>query len=514
MKTAQQLYEGVEIPGEGPVGLITYMRTDSTHLSKDALEMVRGYVTKNFGERYLPEKPNFYTSSNKDAQEAHEAIRPSTLDYPPRRVAGALSQDQLKLYTLVWERFLACQMVPAQWDSTAVTITGGTDPKQPCVFRATGRVLVFDGFYKATGVPHSADEQTLPGLAEGKPVAPFGMDVQQKFTPPPPRYSEASLIKVLESEGIGRPSTYASIISVIQDRNYVEKLEGRFRATDLGEVVTDKLVEAFPEIIDVGYTREMESQLDKVEEDHIDWVEMLRKFYTPFKKALKIAETELVHAKAETVPAPDKYKCADCGAGLVYRFGRNGRFLSCSRYPDCKYASPVDRKGAPQPAAEAVDVACHKCGSAMTRRIGRFGPFLGCSRYGDKKSPCDGILNLDKKGKVEAPSQPPLVTELKCDKCERPLNLRNGIRGPWLGCSGFPKCRARGKWNELEPAARDKLLAQMEAHDRANPIPIIKSMSGKPLTDAKGKPLPEAAPVGNQAAAEQTLEAVADELGV
>ena len=514
MRTAQQLYEGVEIPGEGPVVLITYMRTDSTHLSKDALEMVRGFITRNFGERYLPEKPNFYTSSNKDAQEAHEAIRPSTLDYPPRRIAGALSPDQLKLYTLIWERFLACQMVPAQWDSTAATITGGTDPKQPCTFRATGRVLVFDGYYKATGVPHSADEQTLPALAEGRPVSAFGMDVLQKFTPPPPRYSEASLIKVLESEGIGRPSTYASIISVIQDRNYVEKVEGRFRATDLGEVVTDKLVEAFPEIINVGYTREMETQLDKVEEDHIDWVEMLRKFYGPFKKALKVAEEELVHAKAETVPAPDKYKCAQCGAGLVYRFGRNGRFLSCSRYPDCKYASPVDRSGAPQPAAETVDVACHKCGSPMTKRIGRFGPFLGCSRYGDKDNPCDGILNLDKKGKVEAPSQPPLITDLKCEKCERPLNLRNGIRGPWLGCSGFPKCRARGKWNELEPAVRDKLIAQMEAHEKANPIPIIRSLAGKPLTDAKGKPLPDAPPVGAQPEAEQTLEAVADELGV
>ncbi len=513
MRTAQQLYEGVDIPGEGPVGLITYMRTDSTHLSKDALDLARGYIQKHFGERYLPEKPNFFTSSNKDAQEAHEAIRPTNPEYSPRKVGSALSADQLKLYTLIWERFLACQMVPAQWDSTAVTIRGGTDKSRELTFRATGRVLVFDGFYKATGVPHGGDEQTLPVVAEGKPVAPFGMDVTQKFTSSPPRYSEASLIKVLESEGIGRPSTYASIISVIQDRKYVEKLEGRFRATDLGEVVTDKLVEAFPEILNVGYTRDMETQLDKVEEDHIDWVDMLRKFYAPFRKALKTAEEELTHAKAETVPAPEQYKCAQCGSGLVYRFGKNGRFLSCARYPDCKYASPVDRNGVPQPAAETVDVACHKCGSPMTKRVGRFGPFLGCSRYGDKTSPCDGLLNLDKKGKVEAPSPPPLVTELKCDKCERPMNLRNGIRGPWLGCSGFPKCRGRGKWNELEPAVREKLIAALEAHEKAHPIPIIKTMSGKPLTDAKGKPLPEAQPVGTTES-NATLETVADELGV
>ncbi|MBS0196129.1 MAG: type I DNA topoisomerase [Planctomycetes bacterium] len=513
MRTAQQLYEGVEIPGEGPVGLITYMRTDSTHLSKDALDLARGYIQKHFGERYLPEKPNFFASSNKDAQEAHEAIRPTNPEYSPRKIGSALSADQLKLYTLIWERFLACQMVPAQWDSTAVTIRGGTDKSRELTFRATGRVLVFDGFYKATGVPHGGDEQTLPVVSEGKPVAAFGMDVTQKFTSSPPRYSEASLIKVLESEGIGRPSTYASIISVIQDRKYVEKLEGRFRATDLGEVVTDKLVEAFPEILNVGYTRDMETQLDKVEEDHIDWVDMLRKFYAPFRKALKTAEEELTHAKAETVPAPEQYKCAQCGSGLVYRFGKNGRFLSCARYPDCKYASPVDRNGAPQPAAETVDVACHKCGSPMTKRVGRFGPFLGCSRYGDKTSPCDGLLNLDKKGKVEAPSPPPLVTELKCDKCERPMNLRNGIRGPWLGCSGFPKCRGRGKWNELEPAVREKLIAALEAHEKAHPIPIIKTMSGKPLTDAKGKPLPEAQPVGTTES-NATLETVADELGV
>lgn len=512
MRTAQQLYEGVDIPGEGPVGLITYMRTDSTHLSKEALDSVRGFISKQYGEKYLPEKPNFYTSSNKAAQEAHEAIRPNYVERTPRQLASVLNPDQLKLYTLIWERFVACQMVPAQWDATTVLITGGRGAK--CTFRAGGRTLVFDGFYKATGVPQSAEEQNLPKLAEGTKVAPFALDVDQKFTSPPPRYSEASLIKVLESEGIGRPSTYASIISVIQDRNYVEKLDSRFAATDLGEVVTDKLIEAFPAILNVGYTREMESELDKVEEEHIDWVQMLHKFYGPFKDALRSAETDLKHAKAETIPAPDEYKCPTCGSGLVYRFGKNGRFLSCSTYPTCNYASPCDRDGVPRPAAQTVDVACPKCNSPMTKRVGRFGPFLGCSRYGDKLQPCDGILNLDRKGKVEAPSMPPLVTSLACEKCGRPMNLRNGVRGPWLGCSGFPKCRGRGKWNELEPAVSEKLTQEMAAHEKANPIPIIKTLAGQPLTDASGKPLATAKPVGGADEEAASMEAIADELNL
>ncbi len=512
MRAAQQLYEGVEVPGEGSVGLITYMRTDSTHLSGESIEMARGYIKAKFGEKYLPEKPNFFTSSNKDAQQAHEAIRPTSVEYTPARLRSALTPDQFKLYQIIWERFVSCQMVPAQWDSTTVLIKGGRDAARPCTFRASGRVLVFDGFYKASGVPLGGDEQNLPPVAEKMPVAPFAMDVDQKFTAPPPRYTEASLIKVLESEGIGRPATYASIIGVIQDRKYVEQLERRFYATDLGEVVTDKLIEAFPEILDVGYTRDMEKELDKVEEDHIDWVQMLHRFYEPFKKALKAAETNLVHAKAETVPAPDEYKCPTCGAGLVYRFGKNGRFLSCSRYPDCNYASPVDREGVPRPAAETVDVACPKCGSAMTKRVGRFGPFLGCSKYNDKAAPCDGILNLDKKGRVTAPSMPAMPTEVLCEKCQAPLVLRNGVRGPWLSCSRFPKCRGRGKWGELAEDVRGGLEKSLKAHELAHPIPIIKTMTGKPLTDTMGKPLPEAAPVGQTGDEPETFESVAEEM--
>ncbi|MFN9992974.1 MAG: type I DNA topoisomerase [Phycisphaerales bacterium] len=515
MRAAQQLYEGVDVPGEGPVGLITYMRTDSTHLSGEAIAMARDHVKRAYGDRYLPEKPNFFTSSNKDAQEAHEAIRPTSLEYPPSRVRKALNDDQFKLYTLIWERFVACQMTHAEWDSTAITIKGGVTA-DACAFRATGRVLVFDGHYRVSGVPRAGDEQTLPTIGEGTALAPIALRPEQKFTSPPARYTEASLIKVLESVGIGRPSTYASIISVIQDRKYVEQLERRFYATDLGEVVTDKLVEAFPGIMDVGYTRDMEKELDKIEEEHLDWIEMLRKFYGPFKDSLAKAETNLVHAKAESTPAP--YSCPKCGSGTVFKFGKNGRFLSCATYPACDYASPVDRDGKPRPAAETVDVACIKCGSAMTKRVGRFGPFLGCSRYNDKERPCDGLLNLDKKGKVTAPSVPPMATELPCPACKAPLNLRGGLKGPWLSCSRFPKCRGRGKWNEIEESQRHALELALKNHELKHPVAVVKTMSGRALTDSRGKPLPSAPVVGasmdDQMASEGSLEAVADELGM
>ncbi len=503
MRAAQQLYEGVDVPGEGPVGLITYMRTDSTHLSGQALEMARGFILKHYGEKYLPEKPNFFASSNKAAQEAHEAIRPTSLEHTPNKLRNVLKPDQFRLYQLIWERFVACQMAHAQWDVATVLIEGplGTPALRGgsaedrrnarCTFKATGRTLVFDGFYKVTGVPPAADTATLPKLAEQQRVHPFAIDAEQKFTSPPARYSEASLIKTLESEGIGRPSTYASIIQVIQDRKYAEQIERRFYATDLGEVVTDKLVEGFPKIMDVGYTRDMEGELDKVEDDHLDWIDMLRRFYGPFSRALDEAHEGMTHAKAEVTPAPKEYRCAVCGSDLVYRFGKNGRFLSCSNYPECTYACPVDREGRPRP-AEHVNVACVKCGGPMIKRNGRFGPFLGCAKYNDDKDPCDGILNIDKNGHVVAPSQPPLLTDLPCPKCQSPMNLRNGIRGPWLGCSRFPKCRGRGKWTDVPETQRRELEAALAAHDKANPVPIVRTLDGKPLTDAKGKPLPEA----------------------
>ncbi|MCC7389875.1 MAG: type I DNA topoisomerase [Phycisphaerales bacterium] len=515
MRTAQSLYEGVDIPGEGPVGLITYMRTDSTHISGEALTMARDYIGRTFGDKYLPEKPNFYTSSNKAAQEAHEAIRPTSLAFPPEKVKRALNNDQFRLYQLVWERFVACQMVPAEWDATTVTIVGGSDEATKrrsdggkttsLTFRASGRVLVFDGHYRVSGVPNGGDEATLPKLAETQPLSPVAIDPRQKFTAPPSRYSEASLIKTLESEGIGRPSTYASIIQVIQNRKYVEQLGRAFYATDLGEVVTDKLVEAFPKLMDLGYTRQMETQLDQIEEEHLDWIEMLSQFYQRFKTSLDRAHEELGHAKAEIVPAPPEYRCEKCGSSLVYRFGKNGRFLSCSTYPDCNYAAPVDRDGKPR-TVDVVNVRCPKTGCPMARRTGRFGPFLA-TILPEGAAQGDGlILNIDKKGHVNAPSQPPILTDLECEKCGKPLNLRTGARGPWLGCSGFPKCRGRGKWAGLPDDKKAALEAQLETHDKAHPIPIITTLDGRALTDKNGKPVKDA-PTVDQLVLESMEEA-------
>jgi len=324
MRTAQQLYEGVEVGNLGSVGLITYMRTDSTHISGEALNAARKFITQKYGEKYLPEKPNFFGSTNKQAQEAHEAIRPTDVTLSPddSRLKAALSKEQLALYSLIWKRFVGSQMIPAEWDATTLRIAGEADGTE-IVFKATGRVLVEKGFYLVTGVPNTADDPVLPQVEQDQPVAALEIDPQQMFTNPPPRYSEASLVKKLEAEGIGRPSTYAQIIQVIQNRKYVEKISGRFHATDLGEVVTDKLIEGFPGIMDVGYTRWMEDELDAVEEQHRDWVQFLHSFYKTFQDNLAQAHEEMSHAKAETEPS--EYECPTCGAACVYRFGQIGR---------------------------------------------------------------------------------------------------------------------------------------------------------------------------------------------
>jgi DNA topoisomerase-1 len=473
MRTAQALYEGMPVAGMGSVGLITYMRTDSTVLAPEAIAMAREYIKAGFGDAYLPSRANVYASSNKSAQEAHEAIRPTDVSLTPDRVRSSLNDMQYKLYRMIWERFLACQMADAQWDSTTVLISGLAEGKE-LVFRANGRVLVFDGYYRVTGMPTSSDEAVLPRVAENQPLAVIHMDPTQNFTSPPPRYNEASLVRKLEAEGIGRPSTYAQIIQVIQGRRYVEKDRNRFYPTDLGRVVTDKLIEAFPEIMEVGYTRDMEQRLDDIEEKHADWVQMLGRFYDPFQESLTAAYDGMNHAKAETEPAP--HTCPQCGSDTVYRFGRNGRFLSCTAYPKCKYAAPIDREGNPV-SAERTDIACPKCGTPMQLRRGRFGPFLSCTQYPE----CDGIVNLDKKGFVTPPKVPPLRTALECPKCESPMNLRRGAKGPWLSCSAFPKCRGRMGWASLEEKTKAEWLKALEAHEEANPLQIIRRIDGTPV---------------------------------
>ena len=476
MRVAQALYEGVAIDDMGSIGLITYMRTDSTFISDEAIKMARQYIGSHFGDGYLPEKANYFASSNKAAQEAHEAIRPTNADLTPEGIRSSLNDQQYKLYKLIWERFVASQMTDAQWDATTILIAGINDGSE-LVFKAAGRVLVFDGHYRVSGIPNSSDEAVLPSVNEDQQLAAIQIDPTQHFTPPPPRYTEASLVRKLEAEGIGRPSTYAQIIQVIQNRKYVEKIQNRFYATDLGKVVTDKLIEAFPEILEVGYTSDMEQQLDNIEEKHADWVQMLRRFYGPFKKRLETAYEGMEHAKAETQPAP--HSCPQCDSKTVYRFGKNGRFLSCSKYPKCKFAAPIDREGNPAE-PEQTDVACPKCGEPTLLRNGRYGSFLSCRRYPE----CDGIVNLDKKGCVSPPKVPPLLTDLPCPKCEAPLNLRRGARVPWLSCSKFPKCRGRLGWVSLEAEIKTKWEKALEEHEKAHPQPNIHKLDGSPVGDA------------------------------
>ncbi len=473
MRTAQALYEGIEIGSLGSVGLITYMRTDSTHLSHDAIAMAREFIQNTYGEKYLPAKPNYFTSSNKSAQEAHEAIRPTDVTLIPEKIKSSLTDQQYRLYKIIWDRFVACQMNEAEWDYTTVLISG-TEAKDELVFKATGRVLIFDGYYRVTGIPNHSDEATLPALKDDQELSAFHIEPAQYFTSPPPRYTEASLVKKLESEGIGRPSTYAQIIQVIQNRKYSEKIKNRFYATDLGKVVTDKLIEAFPDILEVGYTRDMEQKLDDIAEKHADWIQMLKDFYDPFSKDLDTAYNDMNHAKAETEPAP--HTCPQCGSGTVYRFGRNGRFLSCASYPECKYAAPIDRNGNPA-VPEQTDIACPKCGDPMLMKKGRFGPFLSCPKYPE----CDGILNLDKKGHISPPKVPPLLTDLKCPKCDSDMNIRRGARGPWLSCSRFPKCRGRLGWAPLDDSTKKYWEKALDDHEKKNPQPVIKNLSGEPI---------------------------------
>ncbi len=447
MRIAQALYES---------GYITYMRTDSTNLSSDALQMVRGFIADKLGEKYLPEKPNFYASSNKSAQEAHEAIRPTDVSLTPRAAASKLSAEELKLYTLIWNRFVACQMKPAEFDQTTVLISAQS-PAGEVVFKATGRKLVFDGFMKVAGV--TSEDQLLPELEEGKRVYPIEITPTQHFTQPPPRFTEASLVKELERLGIGRPSTYASIISTIQDRKYVEQIDRRFHATLLGMVVTDKLLQAFPQIMDVQFTADMESKLDSVEAEHLDWVKLLRDFYGPFHENVEGALGKIEHAGGMDSP----YTCDKCGSKMLYRISSNGFFLACSN-SDCKNTQPVDAQGKPK-MREVSEYKCPKCGREMIKRQGRFGTFLGCSGYGTKgddgQPVCSFIVSLDKDGNPQPPKSPPLETEVKCPKCQSMMYLRDGKRGPWLSCSKFPKCRGMMMLSKVEGEQREKLEAMV-----------------------------------------------------
>lgn len=408
MRIAQELYEGVSLGKMGQVGLITYMRTDSVRVATEAVHHVREWIKKQFGETYLPPKPNHYRS-RKGAQEAHEAIRPTSMELEPEKIRPHLTKDQFELYKLIWDRFVASQMVPARFLQTQVEIQSGE-----ALFSATGSIPLFLGFmalYVESEDNHEGDkEESLPPLSEGEVLDLLALTPKQHFTQPPYRFSEATLIKELEEKGIGRPSTYATILSTIKEKGYVRLEKGRFVPTELGFVVNDLLVVHFPEIFDVEFTAQMEESLDQIEEEKKGWVETLREFYSHFKKDLEMAKVSMRNMKAEVIPTDEK--CERCGSKMVRRWGRRGYFLACSKYPDCRYTKDLNEAGV---SMEETDTRCQQCGSPMVIKNGKFGRFLACSNYpactftkslttgvACPQENCDGMIveRKSRKGKV------------------------------------------------------------------------------------------------------------------
>ena len=439
MMLAQRLYEGVELGEEGSVGLITYMRTDSVKVSDDALAQVRELIGSSYGAKYLPEKPNFY-KSKKDAQEAHEAIRPTDTMRTPEEVRKYLEDDLFKLYQLIWQRFVASQMLPALFDQTTIDIAAGD-----YTFRATGSVLKFDGYlavYQAAkedeetekGDEADAEGRNLPRVAEGETLRLEKIRPEQHFTEPPPHYTEATLVKELEEKGIGRPSTYATIISTIVEREYVSKDQGRFAPTMLGEKVSELLVKSFEDIFDVGFTARMEVELDEIEEGKLPWKQSVKNFYDRFEDDLEQAKGEMESYKAGI---PTGQKCEKCGQGeLLERISRHGFFLGCSRYPECDYIRDLSPEvGSEEVESETTTEYCDNCGKEMTIKRGRFGPFLACTGYPECKTTRRLVHGTRK---ARQPDQP---LDEKCPECGSQLVRRQGRYGEFIGCSGYPKCK-------------------------------------------------------------------------
>jgi len=431
MRIAQSLYEGIELGEEGAVGLITYMRTDSTRVSNEALNEVRGFIDGIYGKDYVPDKPNFF-KTKKSAQEAHEAIRPTSLQFTPERIRPFLSLDQFKLYSLIFDRFVASQMTEAKYDQTTVEVK-----KDEYLLRATGSVLRFAGFLKAYRETADEDDQgakdeaeservKLPLLKEGEEVLLKDVLAEQHFTQPPPRFSEASLVKELEEKGIGRPSTYATIMSTIVDKGYTEKTQGRFYPTELGRVVIDLLLENFPDIMNVEFTASMEEKLDAIEEGKQNWIGTLRAFYGSFKDTVEKAQASMRNIKR--MEEKTDIVCKKCSSPMVVKWGKTGSFLGCTKYPDCSTTMPfkrVDGKIVPEEQKTFSHVKCSSCGADMVLKRGRFGEFLGCSRYPD----CSSTM--------------PLPTNVKCPKqgCGGDVVAKRTKRGKsFFGCSNYPNC--------------------------------------------------------------------------
>jgi len=449
MTLAQKLYEGVELGDEGAIGLITYMRTDSVRLSTEAVDAARGYIAERFGKDHLPAEANVYKTKSKQAQEAHEAVRPTTLEWTPDRVAPFFDQmgerDMYRLYELIWNRFVACQMVPAVYDQTTADIAAGSR----AVFRATGSILKFPGYLAVYGAkppeeeagaeeeksgengngeakPEKSEDRLLPPLEAGMELRLLKLLPEQHFTQPPPRFNESSLVKEMEERGIGRPSTYAAILDTIQEKGYVEKLERQFKPTHLGVLVTDELVRAFPREMDVAFTAGMEERLDEVEEGTAGWQAVLGEFYDKFKEDLAKAEEGMRNVKAQAIETD--IACEKCGQKMVIKWGRNGEFLACPGYPECRNTMNFRREeGKIVPEKEEdvpVEDKCPDCGAAMVMKRGRFGKFLACTRYPE----CKGTK--------------PLSIGVTCPKgCGGYITEKRSRRGrTFYGCSSYPKC--------------------------------------------------------------------------
>jgi len=439
MGLAQRLYEGIELGEEGPVGLITYMRTDSTRLSDDAITDVRSYIAGRYGGDRVPAEPNVY-KTKKSAQDAHEAIRPTSTRFDPDTVRKLMLltpgtrdareiEDLVKLYTLIWNRFVACQMIPAVFDQTAIDIEAGR-----VMLRASGQVIKVPGFLEVYAETvedaQSEDESTgnLPDVKEGESLRLLEAKPEQHFTQPPPRFSEATLVKELEEKGIGRPSTYAAILSTIQERGYVEKKEARLYPTELGVMVNGLLVKSFPEIVSTDFTAQMEERLDEVEEGRQEWVRLLQDFYVPFEKDLEKAKIEMRDVKREETPT--EHNCEKCGKTMVIKWGRNGHFLACSGYPECRntkeYVRAADGSITVVATTRETDEKCPTCGSPMIIRRGRFGEFMACSKYPECKTTA------------------PITIGVMCPKegCGGYLTEKRSRRGKvFFGCANYSKTK-------------------------------------------------------------------------
>lgn len=422
MMLAQNLYEGVEIPGHGHVGLITYMRTDSTRISDEMIKQVRPYISETYGEDYLPAKPNVFSKS-KEAQDAHEAIRPTSLSFPPSALTGILSRDQLRLYTLIWNRFIASQMAPQIQQSTSATLQCGI-----YTLKATGVHVLFDGFtiMQPSKKKDSEESDFLPPLKKGDIVKNTKVNGEQHFTAPPPRYTEASLIKTLEEKGIGRPSTYAPILDTIQKRRYVTKENKQFVPTEVGFKVTDLLKKYFEGIINVDFTANLENWLDKIAEGKATYKKVMTDFYKVFAAELESANVEAEKDKKENQEVSD-VTCEKCGAKMIVKMGRYGKYLACPNYPNCKNIKPYSLAEGPE---EVSDVKCDACGTLMVYRTGPYGRYLKCPSCGANKA-----IVID--------------TGIVCPKChEGHMVQRRSHRGRiFYGCSRYPKCDM-ALWNE------------------------------------------------------------------